>query len=236
MLSFRTLTSHRRLGFGSGFGFGLGAGIAVVGGVVAFGGASARAAWPVSAATSAAAPPAEAAEALPRPLDVEVERHAALGQRLLERGRNQEAIVEFRRAYELRADPRFLFDIAEGYRQLGLGDQARFFYERYLSAAPDAPDREEVEAQVAALGLATPTPRPPTPPPSLARDVVVVPLPLPLPLPLPAAPERPRPAWRRWWAWTAFGALVAVGVATALLTRQNDTPVPATALGDKRFY
>ncbi len=218
MLSFRMPPSYRRC-----------AAVAVavaIGGVVDAG--SARAAWPAAVAPSAGPEHADAPEALPRPLDVEVERHAALGQRLLERGRAQEAIAEFRRAYELRADPRFLYDIADSYRQLGLRDQARFFYERYLAAAPDAPDREEVDAQVAALELAARPPERPTPAPSLSRDVVI--------LPAPEAPESGRPLWRRWWAWTAFGALVAAGVAAALLTRQNDTPVPATALGDKRFY
>jgi tetratricopeptide (TPR) repeat protein len=176
--------------------------------------------------------PAMPPDAAPRPLDVEVERHAALGQRLLERGRTQEAIAEFRRAYELRADPRFLYDIAEGYRQLGLRDQARFFYERYLSTAPEAPDREEVEEQLAALGRGAPPPPPaappPSPPPSLARDVIIV--------PVAAAQDGARPLWRRWWTWTALGAFVAGGVITALLARQTDTQVPATALGDKRFY
>jgi tetratricopeptide (TPR) repeat protein len=185
-------------------------------------------AGPVRAQTTSpadGAPPAGAGAPL-HPVDVEVDRHAALGQRLLERGSTQEAIAEFRRAYELRADPRFLYDIAGGYRQLGLRDQARFFYERYLAAAPDAPDREEVEAALAALGHA-PAPVP-APTPSLARDVVIVPV-------AAAAPEGP-PLWRRWWVWTAFGAVVAAGVVSVLLTRQNETQVPATALGDMRFF
>jgi tetratricopeptide (TPR) repeat protein len=192
---------------------------------------------PAEAATSPAAP-----EAAARPLDVEVERHAALGQRLLERGHTQEAIAEFRRAYELRDDARFLFDIADCYRRLGLRDQARFFYERYLAAAPEAPDRDEAEAALAAVGRAdapvpgapAPTPTAPAPTPTFARDVVIV----PLPLPLPVGPETggARPLWRRWWAWTAFAVVVAASVATVLATRQNDTPVPATALGDQRFF
>jgi tetratricopeptide (TPR) repeat protein len=177
-------------------------------------------------------PPAAAPEAAtaPHPVDTEVERHAALGQRLLERGRTQDAIAEFRRAYELRADPRFLYDIAEGYRRLRLADQARFFYERYLAASPDAPDREEVEAALAALGHPAAA-APASPAPSLARDVVIVPSAPPV-----APPAEGEPLWRRWWVWTAFGALVAAGVTAVLVTRQNETPVPATALGDKRFY
>jgi tetratricopeptide (TPR) repeat protein len=179
----------------------------------------ARAATPVEPAPGAPAPAATPHVGF----DAEVERHAALGQRLLEHGRTQEAIAEFRRAYELRADPRFLYDIAEGYRLLGLRDQARFFYERYLATSPDAPDRDEVEAALASLGQ----PSAAAPKPSLAHDVVIV--------PVPAATESPA-LWKRWWVWTAFGAIVAAGVATALLTREHDTGVPSTALGDKRFY
>jgi tetratricopeptide (TPR) repeat protein len=178
-----------------------------------------------TAPVARAATPGETATGAPAAahagFDAEVERHAALGQRLLEHGRTQDAIAEFRRAYELRADPRFLYDIAEGYRLLGLRDQARFFYERYLATAPDAPDRDEVEAAIASLG------QPPAPKPSLAHDVVIIPVPTPI--------ESP-PLWKRWWVWTAFGAIVAAGVATALLTREHATDVPSTALGDKRFY
>ena len=39
-----------------------------------------------------------------------------------------------------------------------------------------------------------------------------------------------------WFLSVVFGALVAAGVTAVLVTRQNETPVPATALGDKRFY
>jgi tetratricopeptide (TPR) repeat protein len=174
--------------------------------------------------------------------DAEAERHATLGQRLLARGQPQEAIAEFRRAYELRADPRFLFDIAEGYRQVGRVDQALFFYERYLSAAPDAPDRDEVEEQMSDLEKSrsrSPLASPPaikSPPPSpapaspFAHDVVLVPI-------APAADATDEhPLWRRWWVWTAVGVLIAGGAVAAMTLDSSRTPVPATALGDKKFY
>ena len=164
--------------------------------------------------------PARAAEP---PVDAEVQRHAVLGQRLLERGQMQEAIAEFRNAYELRADARFLYNIGDGYRRLGLRDQALFYFEHYLSAAPDAPDREDVEEQIAALRA--------VPAPSLAHDVVVVPVASPFP-----APEAERPAWRRWWSWAALGVVIAGGVATAIVLGRDQTKVPATALGDQKFY
>ena len=85
------------------------------------------------------APPARdpTAPAEPTRPDSDVEAHVALGHRLSQIGRYEDAIDEFRRAYELRAEPRFLHEIAEIYRRLGATDQARFYYERYLaSGAP----------------------------------------------------------------------------------------------------
>jgi len=185
--------------------------------------ARARAQDQPSATPSVAAPPG--GPGTPRPVDVEVERHAVLGQRLLERGQPQEAIAEFRRAYELRADARFLYEIGEGYRRLGLRDQALFFFEHYLSAAPDAPDREDVEEQIAALRRPPPTTTaaPSAGAPSLAGDITVVPAP-------------PRPPWRRWWSWTALGVVLAGTLVTALVLGREPTSPPATALGDKKFY
>jgi tetratricopeptide (TPR) repeat protein len=168
--------------------------------------------------------PALAAEPTTTPsVDAEVQRHAVLGQRLLERGQMQEAIAEFRNAYELRADARFLYNIGDGYRRLGLRDQALFYFEHYLSAAPDAPDREDVEEQIAALRA--------VPAPSLAHDGGVAPVASP-----PPAPETERPAWRRWWSWAALGVVIAGGVATAIVLGRDQTKVPATALGDQKFY
>jgi tetratricopeptide (TPR) repeat protein len=185
--------------------------------------ARARAQDQPSATPSVAAP--LGGPGAPRPVDVEVERHAVLGQRLLERGQPQEAIAEFRRAYELRADARFLYEIGEGYRRLGLRDQALFFFEHYLSAAPDAPDREDVEEQIAALRRPPPTTTatPSAGAPSLAGDITVVPAPA-------------RPPWRRWWSWTALGVVLAGTLVTALVLGREPTSPPATALGDKKFY
>lgn len=198
-----------------------------------------------SLALTAGARPARAAEDLPgdvppaRSVDAEVERQATRGQRLLDRGQTQEAIAAFRRAYELRADARFLYDIAECYSQLELPDQAVHFYQRYLSVAQDAPDRDEVEAKIVALekhrpALAKAPPAGMTP--NLANDVVIIPISPLTPVAHDAQPREPRPLWKRWWVWATAGALVVGGAALALTLGRAQTEVPATALGDKVFY
>jgi tetratricopeptide (TPR) repeat protein len=188
------------------------------------------------AACLLAGPALRAAEpaAIPHAVDDEVGRHATLGQRHLEHGRYQEAIAEFRRAYELRADPRFLFDIAEAYRQMGIVERALFFYDRYLAGLPDAPDRDEVESKMAELEEARTRAVPLTAPaPSLDRDVVIVPV-------FPRAEHRRRaspPLWRHWWFWVALGAAAtAAAIAAAAASARDQATVPSTELGDKRFY
>ncbi len=94
-----------------------------------------------------APPKAPAADGTPA-IDAEIDEHVAQGHRLYQLGRYQEAIGEYRRAYELRADPPFLLDIAEAYRQLGATAQALFYYDRFLAARPSSPNREIAEDRV----------------------------------------------------------------------------------------
>lgn len=166
-----------------------------------------------------AAPKAPAADGTPA-IDAEVTEHVAQGHRLYLLGRYQEAIGEYRRAYELRADPQFLLDTAEAYRQLGASAQALFYYDRFLAAAPNSPSREIVEDRVTELELL----RAPAPAP-------------PLLAPLPAAKPRATPVWKRWWLWTAVGVAVGAGITAAALANRASSPsVPASDLGNKGFF
>lgn len=172
---------------------------------------------PVGVAPPALAVPAANSQAT----DMEVAEHVAQGRRLYLLGRYQEAIAEYRRAYELRADPQFLMDTAEAYRQLGATERALFYYERYLAAAPSAPDREIVEDRITELELVKAPPPAPTPP---------------LGAP-PATAAKPRPVWKRWWLWTAVGVAVGAGITAAALSSRSTGPaVPTTDLGDRKFY
>jgi tetratricopeptide (TPR) repeat protein len=151
--------------------------------------------------------------------DARVAAAAALGERLFKLGRYDEAVAEYRRAYELRADPRLLYHIAECYRELGAKDQSLFYYERYLAAAPEAPERDEVldkiteiEGPRAGLGA-----RP--------RFILV-----------PDEAAASPPVWRRWWFWTGLAVVVAAGVTAAVLSARPDTAVPGSDLGNQRFF
>jgi tetratricopeptide (TPR) repeat protein len=156
--------------------------------------------------------------------DTRVAVAEALGDRLFKLGRYEDAVAEYRRAYELRADPGFLFHIAECYRELGATEQALFYYERFLAAKPDAPERDEVLDKI--TELENPRARG-----HGARPKMVL-------VPEDTAPKTPpsvRP-WHKWWFWTALGVVVSGGVTAAVLTGRSQSSIPGSDLGDKRFY
>jgi hypothetical protein len=78
-------------------------------------------------------------------------RHHERGTTFYNLGQFEDAISEFRKGYEQKGDPVFLLNIGEAYRQLGAHEKALFFYRRYLSAVPSAPNRAEIDGKVAAL-------------------------------------------------------------------------------------
>ena len=114
----------------------------------------------------------------------------------------------------------FLYNIAQCYRILNKNEEALSFYRSYLRRAPEAPNRAEVETKITALqeaiatqekarttpkqGLAAPEARrgrrPPT---TTANNTLVASAP---------PPRRRRPVYKKWWLWTAVGAVVVVGV------------------------
>jgi tetratricopeptide (TPR) repeat protein len=202
--------------------------------------------YPCSEARAQNRPPPERANdrVNDRPMDREgtpeelARRHHDRGSRLYNLGQFEEAISEYRRGYEQRADPVFLYNIAQAYRQLGAPDKSLFFYRRYLSTAPDAANRSQVEEQVAELErLVAAEQRARTPAP---------------PQPLSVASARPpastaafvypgttadRPVWHRWGFWAGLGTLVAGGLVLGLLvasSRGNQPPPPD--LGSMRYF
>jgi tetratricopeptide (TPR) repeat protein len=161
-----------------------------------------------------------------------MQTHRALGHKLYHLGRYEEAVAAFRRAYEVKADPRLLFDIAECYREVGAVDQALFYYDRYLAGWPDAFDRAEVEGKMAALeavrgGLPAPHA---AASPRRRHPLMIV-------EPPPGKPRQPQHTWQRWWFWTAVGAAVLGGIAAGVaLSSGSRPPTQMTDLGEMRFF
>jgi hypothetical protein len=74
--------------------------------------------------------------------------------------RYDEAIVAYKRTYELGGDPPMLYDIAQALRLSRHPDEAVTYYRRYLDRAPSAPNRDEVRARIAELSPKRPAPTP----------------------------------------------------------------------------
>src|SRR4051812_14843514 len=77
-------------------------------------------------------------------------------------GEYDEAIVQFRRAYELTAAPGLLFNIAQAHRLAGQCKRAIDVYRHFIRLAPESEYRAEADMHVASLvlrcGAATPAP------------------------------------------------------------------------------
>jgi tetratricopeptide (TPR) repeat protein len=159
--------------------------------------------------------------------------HFERGQTLYTLTKFREALDEYQQAFNARPLPDFLFNIGQCYRNLGDYDAAIFSYKKYLAAAPDAPNRAQVEQLIVDLQAkkdqedARRLALQPPPPPATAP-------------PASSAPVLPpdRPIYARWWFWTGLGVLSAgaTGVAVYELTRPKPPPgPPMTTLGNIVF-
>ena len=74
--------------------------------------------------------------------DATAKHHFEAGAKAYNLQRFGESLTEFRAAYQERADPALLFNIAQAQRQLGQYDAAARSYRAYLHEQPDAPNRE----------------------------------------------------------------------------------------------
>jgi tetratricopeptide (TPR) repeat protein len=128
--------------------------------------------------------------------------HYETAARLYDVGEYDRALVEFKEAYVAKPDPAFLFNIGQCYRKLGQEEQALDFFRRFLKrAAPDDPNRAQVEARLrdtetdavfkGDLQRAEEREEAETPPPA-EPTVAATPAPVVVELPTPPAPPLPR--------------------------------------------
>ena len=139
--------------------------------------------------------------------DVEGRKHARKANHLADINKCKQAIPEFTKALRLLKDPTLLFNRAECYRRTGDATKAVADYRKFLAELPGAPNRTQVEGQIAALDRsATPAGRPPgtsarpTPTGSMpaqqstARSVPLATPSASAPAAAPVAPSPPPPA------------------------------------------
>jgi tetratricopeptide (TPR) repeat protein len=126
------------------------------------------------------------------------ESHYDKGMKAYTLGHFQEAIEEFEKAFELRSEPIFLYNIAQSHRQSNSPQRAIFFYRRYLEADPNVKNRAEIEKRIKDMETqlnaqkehpgATMTTAP-----GPAQPTTPVPTPAPQPVPVAAQPAPAAP-------------------------------------------
>jgi tetratricopeptide (TPR) repeat protein len=132
----------------------------------------------------------------------EAREHAHLGDKYYNLGRWDEAIAEFEKAYDLRNDPAFLFNLAQACRRRGDYRRAIDLYTNFLQHDPNSPLRPKVEERIRVLRKelknappVVPGPKAlgtPPAPSQTTSEPAAVPLPPVAPAPVPGpAPEAP---------------------------------------------
>ena len=153
-----------------------------------------------------------------------------------------EALTSFKDAFRAKEDPAFLFNIAQCLRKLNRLDEASNFYRIYLRRAPEACNRAEVERhlkdveeQMAAASPPSPPGQAPAPKKFSTKNIPITPAPQINLSPQPQPTIKDRPLYKRWWFWTAAGA-IAAGATTSIiiLARHNPTSTPSSILGSQR--
>jgi hypothetical protein len=183
--------------------------------------------------------------------------HFDKGKTYFEVDEYRKAIDEFKAAHVEKADPAFLYNIAECYRHLGETHEALVYYRRFLSLSP-ANDRTRatVEKRIAELQSSKAGSKPPRKElePAVvepARAPVVAPSPVitaaPIgeppaatligePQPARGAPvDEPRPLYKKGW-FIATVAAVVVGGAVAVWALSRGSDIPATPLGNQPVF
>lgn len=122
-------------------------------------------------------------------------RHYQRGNAFYNLEKFAEALSEYERAFVARADPSFLFNIAQCHRQMGHSADAIRFYKRYLKKEQNPENRAIAQHHIRTLEAAPATSTPPPPPPAAPAEPAPSPAPGPPPptetAPRAGEPERP---------------------------------------------
>jgi tetratricopeptide (TPR) repeat protein len=153
-------------------------------------------------------------------------RHFDRGEKFYAVTRFREALAEYQRAFDAKPIPDFLFNIGQCYRNLGEYDPAIFSFRKYLTLAPGAPNRAQVEQLID--NLETERDR------NQSRRLGLAPPPSAAPRPAPAPEPEASPIYKRWWFWTGIAVVAAGGGVVAYAATRPAGP-PSTSLGNIVF-
>jgi tetratricopeptide (TPR) repeat protein len=160
----------------------------------------------------------------------------AAGRAAFDAGNYVDALNYFQRSYALRGRPELLYNIGIVHDRLRDDEAALKHYDDYLTALPNASNREEVEKRSAAIraALATRQGQPPTatPAPTPAQTAAAAPV---TTTSSPATTNEQTSGtasspsvFSRWWFWTVVGAVVVGGItAGALVASGGDDEIEA---------
>ena len=150
----------------------------------------------------------------------EAKRAFVSGMKHFDLGEYGAALADFKDGYRAKEDPVFLYNIAQCYRMMNQKRDAIRYYRLYVSRAPDASNRSEIDERIAKLQTeaeneekAHVSPQAGTSPSSTHEAAV----PQPTTTLLATAPVVPAktPVYKKWWLWTIVG-VVAVGAGIGL--------------------
>ena len=88
----------------------------------------------------------------------DAKKHFFAGQAFYEAGRYTEAISEFKAAYDIKAHPAFLYNIAVSHKMLGEPAKAIEWLDKYIGAVTEAAEKERALSMRAELKAAAPAP------------------------------------------------------------------------------
>jgi tetratricopeptide (TPR) repeat protein len=180
-------------------------------------------------AAPAARKPAKAVSPADQAAAVEAREHFERGEAFFKLEKYKEALEQYEQGYLAKADPSFLYNIAQCHRLMGDKPAALRFYKRFLNEATHVPNRPIVEQHIkeleASLADEAPMPAPPPeplpsapPPVAPAADLLAQ----PAAPPAGSASRDGQPIYKKWWFWTIVGAVaVGGGVGAYLATRSS---------------
>jgi hypothetical protein len=200
---------------------------------------------------TAAAKDSPAAQSSPA-AEAEGRKHARKANHLADINRCKLAIAEYGKALRLLKDSTLFFNRAECYRRTGESAKAVADYRKFLIDFPTAPNRPQVETQIAVLekssapssSSSSPPPPDPAPPRPLPAAAALTSDEAPAPVAMAVLDRKPDPApaaepahgSSHWLVWVVGAVVVAGGAAGAyLVLSQGKTDIPPSALGNYKF-